>query len=348
MKQLGYNFIRLWVKVGLFCYYKNIEVVGMENIPKNKPIVFLSNHQNALMDVLLIATHLKKRPWFITRSDIFKGRFLKSLFNFLQMLPVYRIRDGKSNLHKNNAIFSQCGELLEAHEAILLFPEANHSLKRRVRPLSKGFTRIINSALEKNPDLDLQLVTIGQNYAYPTQVGDSAVLYFGKPIAAQEYKDATDFVNEIKQKVFESLTELTTHIPEIRYNEIISKIGVEGEHYLYPKRNNLRIAKDAIPQKTSPKKSSVSGILKSLFYLSNLPLVFLWKILVKPRVPEPEFEATFRFAFALLLYPIFYGIFGLILWNVYGLKTFFFGILGHIFLNMVLIKFGITSSNQKK
>ncbi|WP_431122542.1 lysophospholipid acyltransferase family protein [Flagellimonas flava] len=343
LKQLGYYFLRLWVKLALFCYYKKIKVVGMEHVPLDKPVLFLSNHQNALMDVLLIATSVKKSPWFITRADVFRGKFLKSLFRFLQMLPIYRIRDGKSNLHKNMAIFDQCGELLLSNASMVLFPEANHSLQRRVRPLSKGFTRIIENALEKDPNLELQLVPVGQNYAYPTQVGDSAILCFGEPISVQQYKDSLD----LKQKIFENLTRLTTHFPKAEYDEIIQKMGKEGECYLNPEETNATIAKGVFPQLMSKKRNLVPKTLRLLFLLWNLPLVLLWRIGLKPKVPEPEFMATFRLGFVLVTYPLFYAGSLTVLWNVCDADVAFMAVLSHMVVNLVLVKIGIASFRLK-
>ena len=59
------------------------------------------------------------------------------------MLPVYRIRDGWGNLNKNTAIFSKSALLLSEDEAVVVFPEGNHNLRRTVSPLSKGFTRVV-------------------------------------------------------------------------------------------------------------------------------------------------------------------------------------------------------------
>ncbi len=343
MKQLGYYFLKIWVKLALFCYYKKIKVVGMEHVPLDKPVLFLSNHQNALMDVLLIATSVKKNPWFITRADVFRGKFIKSLFRFLLMIPIYRIRDGKSNLHKNMAIFDQCGELLQANASIVLFPEANHSLQRRVRPLSKGFTRIIENALEKDPNLELQLVPVGQNYAYPTQAGDSATLCFGSPISVQECKDSLD----LKQRVFENLTRLTTHFPETEYNEIIRKMGQEGECYLNPEEANATIAKGVFSPMGPKKRNLAPKILRLLFLLWNLPWIFLWRIGLKPKVPEPEFMATFRLGFVLLTYPLFYAGLLTVLWNIYSADLAFVAVLAHTVVNLVLVKIGIASARLK-
>ena len=105
MKHFAYILIKYWIKAGLFCYYQKIKVVGSENIPKKGPVLFLSNHQNALMDVLLFATQCERKSWFIARSDIFKGSVLNSLFGFLQMLPIYRLRDGKGQFAQKSSYF---------------------------------------------------------------------------------------------------------------------------------------------------------------------------------------------------------------------------------------------------
>ena len=348
MKQLGYYFFKYWVSIGLFFYYRSIKVNGFDKVPQDAPVLFLSNHQNALMDILLIAVRCKRKPWYLTRADVFKSRAFRPLFEFLQMLPVYRIRDGKVNLQKNKMIFEKCGQLLGNGEAILLFPEANHSLERRVRPISKGFTRIIDAARQQNPNLNLHLVPVGQNYQAPRQGGDCAALYFGIAILVNDLKNEADFVGKIKSEVFEELKELTTHIEEDNYESIISTLENDQADFMQPRIINQCLSQnqlDAIPKRIN-KNTSVA---RFLFRLSNLPLIFLWRMWLKPKVPEPEFEATFRFGFALLVYPVFYLLLLVVLGYIYDIKTACLAVLGHAVLNLLLVKiFGITSSDRRK
>ena len=64
--KLGYNIVKLWLRTGLFFYYGRMKVVGRGNIPKNKPIMLLANHQNALMDPLMIAMNCGVKPFFFS------------------------------------------------------------------------------------------------------------------------------------------------------------------------------------------------------------------------------------------------------------------------------------------
>ncbi len=348
MKAIAYYFFKYWVTIALFFYYRNIKLKGLGHIPKNKAILFLSNHQNALMDILLIATKCGRKPWFLTRADVFKKTAFGPLFRFLQMMPIYRMRDGRASLSGNRAIFNECGTLLEQGEAILIFPEANHSLKRRIRPLSKGFTRIIAAALKKDPELDLLLIPVGQNYQTPRQAGDSAALYFGEPIAVQEYGKAEGRGMALKNEVFQKLTKLTTHISdEENYERMVTQLNDLGMDYTDPVASNQWLA-DKHATITAPRKSFGSPLFRLIFRLINFPMILLWRVFLKPKVPEPEFDATFRFGFVLLAYPLMYFLSIMALTYTFNLKTACLCCLSHVVLNLFLVKIGITSSDQRK
>ncbi|MFK5973939.1 MAG: lysophospholipid acyltransferase family protein [Flavobacteriaceae bacterium] len=325
MKGLGYYFVKGCVKFALHLYCGKIKVFGLDNIPQSRPVLFLPNHQNALIDVLLIAIDWSRKPYFLTRSDIFKRAFLKGVFNFAQMIPIYRIRDGRASLKNNQAVFDTCAELLVMNEAVVMFPEANHNLKRRVRRLSKGFTRIIFKALEKNPDLDIRIVPVGLNYKNAAAFPDEVAIYYGKDIAVQELYDPEDLkasILRIKEAVSERLKTLTTHIEsEEFYEDIVGRLDTLGVNYLDPQAVNSIIRNLDVLENENKTTSKLAGILKLfkvIFMVLNFPIVLLWRTVVKPKVPEPEFMGTFRFAFALLTYPIYFGlllILGILFWS---------------------------------
>ena len=146
MKVYLLHIIRAYLRLGLFFYFKTIRVFNAEHIPKDKPVLFLANHQNALLDPLLIATNSERFSYYLTRAGVFKKQWVSKLLNQLRMLPVYRIRDGWSNLTHNNPIFEACSNLLHNKEAIVIFPEGSHNLNRTVRPLSKGFRQYLSRA----------------------------------------------------------------------------------------------------------------------------------------------------------------------------------------------------------
>jgi 1-acyl-sn-glycerol-3-phosphate acyltransferase len=133
LKKLWLIIVEAYIKLGFLFYYKKIKKIYLEEIPKDKAVMFLSNHQSALLDPLLITVNSTRKNYFLTRADVFKNRIVKSILTSLQMIPVYRLRDGIRTITKNNEIFSYCSEILMDNNSIILFPEGNHSLNRSVR-----------------------------------------------------------------------------------------------------------------------------------------------------------------------------------------------------------------------
>lgn len=347
MKELGYNILKIWVKAGLYLFFGEIRVLGLKNVPKDKAVLFLPNHQSALIDVLLLAVDCNRKPYFLTRSDVFKNSLLVRFFSFLRMIPIYRIRDGRESLKNNQKVFEQCANILAKKEAMLIFPEGNHSLKRRVRPLSKGFTRILFAALEKKPSLDIRLVPVGLNYRNAEGFPDSVGIQFGKDIPLQDLFDASDIpasTIRIKGAVFEALKQLTTHIGnEDSYDQIIEQLDTWGVDYLNPSQVNTTIEQIGHTKGHTPNRFSGNILkrgLKFLFIVMNLPVVVVWWLLVKPRIWEPEFTGTLRFGFAMLAIPIYYlAIFCTMYFLIAPIPA-LCGSLGLFMYNLIYVKVG--------
>lgn len=104
MKRFFYYFIKVTIKWASHCYFRKIKVYGLENIPKDGGILFSPNHQGAFLDPLLVGCNLPKTVTSLTRSDLFGGP-LQWFMDALKMLPVYRIRNGYSNLKKKWGYF---------------------------------------------------------------------------------------------------------------------------------------------------------------------------------------------------------------------------------------------------
>ncbi|PWI30445.1 glycerol acyltransferase [Flavobacteriaceae bacterium LYZ1037] len=322
--------------MGLFFYYKKIIVVKEKQIPRNKPILFLSNHQNALIDALLIATTSGRFSYFLTRASVFKKNIVSKLLHSVNMLPVYRVRDGWSTITKNNYIFKTCTEKLKNNEAVALFPEGNHHLNRSVRPLSKGFTRIIFESLSAYPDLDLQLVPIGINYLDGTTFGDSVALYYGNPIPAKSMvsKFSNEEIVALRQTIQSKIKGLTTHIDPNGYAKTITKLNSLNIDYLQPKLVNACLETNFETCESNPKQTK--SWLKSFFMVLLkinlfLPIV-IWRCYIKPKIDEVEFIATFRFAIAITLVPLWLLIICMIITLNFGLL---FGIT--YFLSVLLV-----------
>ena len=264
------------------------------------------------------------------------------------MIPIYRIRDGRDALSKNEAIFDKCADILKSKSALAMFPEANHNIKRSVRPLSKGFTRILFRAMEKYPDLDIQLIPVGLNYKDAVRFPDEVSLYYGTPIALKSIYQETDLsltVIRLKESITQNLQRLTTHIPpKANYEKVEAKLFERNNNFLNPKTTNSSIQElldkpmgDKVASQQQSKKISV---FTPLFVLLNLPLVLFWWFVVKPKVWEPEFIATIRFATAFIGFAIYYLLLFTILLLSINFLVAFLTVLGIFSFNWLVVKYG--------
>ena len=342
IKKLWQHSIRAYLKLGMFFYFKKIEVHGLENSPKNKPVLLLCNHQNALLDPLIIAIKLKHFPYYLTRAGVFQKEFVSKLLSTFNMLPVYRIRDGWNNLTNNNAIFERCKILLHQNETVVIFPEGSHDLARRVRPLSKGFTRIVFDTMETYPETDLQLLPIGLNFIQAEKFPDSASMFIGKPLEAKHY--VSDNINgsvvKLKEDVHTALTKLTTHIPEENYDKTLNILNTIKANYLNPKAVNKCIANkfENCEVSNTNNASILKRFFKTLLIIALIIPYLIWKFFIQPKIIEIEFVSTFRFAIALTLVPLFILIVMLILNSLFGLKIAITYVLSVLFIGICTVK----------
>src|SRR5262245_12852056 len=111
MSEIIYQLLKFYVWASTRFYFNKVRVFGKENVKGDGPFLFVANHQNAFMDGLLFATANRVPVHFLIRADIFKKKFAAAMLRILKLMPVYRIRDGAENLHKNEEQFNECVRL---------------------------------------------------------------------------------------------------------------------------------------------------------------------------------------------------------------------------------------------
>lgn len=312
IRELWYELLRAYVSFGLRFYFKEITVVGKDKLPKDKPIIFLSNHQNAFLDALLIVTTNMGKIHFLTRSEVFGKKFYKWLLSTMRLIPIYRIRDGWESLEKNAETFRQCNDAFSKGECILLFPEGNHDQHRRVRPLSRGFTKIAFGALTQQPALDLQIVPVGINYEHHHNFFKRVSIYYGDPISVKAYNEETNGANLLREKVSEELKELIIHIDDLtKHDEILSQIKSSTLDLCDPVKVNQAL-KDNDWSRFASKKKTKSALVDVLFFpfrivfmILNFVPMSIWKS-IRKKIKDPVMVTSIKVGVGVFIFPIVY------------------------------------------
>ncbi|PRY90938.1 lysophospholipid acyltransferase family protein [Mongoliibacter ruber] len=291
MKDLFNAFLRLTVKLSLHLYFQKIRVFGKENLPKGKAVLIVCNHQNALIDPLLIATHTQLKPHFLTRASAFKNPIAAKILNYIRMIPVYRIRDGKDKMEKNKETFQKSVDILHQKGSILIFGEGGHDMKRTLRPLKKGFARIAFQTLEQNPELELLILPVGINYSAHTRSGSEVSIHFGKPFPAGDFYPKYD---NLMNTTLEAMDPLVAQIPEENYAEEVEKIIENRVNITDPIAVKAALAGNLEEADHSQLLTETGGISGGILKILIAPFFLFWKK-VKIGIKDPTFYATFKF-----------------------------------------------------
>ena len=92
MKNFFKRIVRFVVKKAIFIWckiYYRVEIKGLENIPKDEPLIFCGNHRSYLDSPLIVST-AKREMRFLAKEELYKNKFLAILGYAFEAIPVKR------------------------------------------------------------------------------------------------------------------------------------------------------------------------------------------------------------------------------------------------------------------
>ena len=299
MKKGIYIFLRFLIKIALHLYYKRIVVEGVENIPKNQPVILVANHQNALIDPLVVGAHIPIRPYFLTRAAVFKNPIAAYLLDLVQMLPVYRVLDGFSTIPQNQRTFQKTNQVLQQNGSVLIFSEGNHSTVRNIRPLSKGFTRMAYGAIAECPELIPVIVPIGLQYSAHKKSGSLVKISVGKPIPVDS--DPAQAV-KLTRQVETALKSMVVDLPNDNYDETLQRLLSNQVDVCSKEDVEQFLVENQVATKVKP----AGYLMNKMMKLFHFPLYWIWLFGIAPKMEDEVFTSTWKFVIGGLLAPIYY------------------------------------------
>jgi 1-acyl-sn-glycerol-3-phosphate acyltransferase len=212
--QLWYQFLRSEIYIaGVLAY--GVRYFGRENIPKNGPVLVVSNHQSHF-DPPLIGTGCLRRMNYLARETLFRVFPLGRLIRSLDAIPIDREGLGLNGIKESL-------RRLKRGEMVLIFPEGTRTRDGEVGPFRPGFT--VLAARSKASILPVAIE--GAFHAWPRyqklpRLGTIHVLY-GPPIAAEMVAscDERELLTEVERRVRQSHATLRKHPAFSAKNEMV-------------------------------------------------------------------------------------------------------------------------------
>ncbi|MBM3177261.1 MAG: 1-acyl-sn-glycerol-3-phosphate acyltransferase [Bacteroidetes bacterium] len=308
LSNLLYVLLRGYVRVAMHGYFSRIRIEGRENVPSKGPVLFAANHQNSFLDGVIIACTQPRILHFLVRADVFRKSWARKCLTLLKMVPVYRIRDGWNTLGQNSLSFSRCKEVFLKGKSVLIFPEGNHSNLRRLRPLSRGFTKPIIETLQQNPQINIAVVPVGLNFEDHEAPRTGITVVYGKPLWTQDYFfDGKLDANRLRDDLANLLSGQITDIGELdRYQEVEQKLVESGEDFLDPDRANQKIKVIMEGGVLSLQAVQTNKIISDQVFrrVNWIPLAaWGW---TKAQIKDPMFLGSIKFVFGVFGFPAIY------------------------------------------
>ena len=188
--------IKFIVRGALYIWFKlvyRLEINGLENVPKEGPVIFCGNHRSYIDPPLIVAT-AKRDMKFLAKEELYKNKFLAFLGWAFEAIPVKRDEKDIS------AIKTSLKDLKEG-KCIALFPEGTRNGLEKGEKVKDGvaFFAVRSGA---------KVVPCGIKGG--TKELKKLTISYGKALDYSKYKGSKDkdVLDNITKKIMDNIIEL--------------------------------------------------------------------------------------------------------------------------------------------
>ncbi|HYM59529.1 MAG TPA: lysophospholipid acyltransferase family protein [Thermoanaerobaculia bacterium] len=214
MRRVLIWFFRSLAKV----FFRRIEIAGLDNIPREGPVIFAVNHPNGLVDPLFLLCFAPRPVSFLAKAPLFRYPIIGFFTRRLDSIPVYRRQDGMLP-EQNRETFEKSRALLARGASIAIFPEGTSHSDPKLRELKTGAARIAlgasSAAAGRAAGAPIAIVPAGIYYTAKKTFRSSALVVFGAPIPVQPVQvgpngePPADAVERLTEQIENALSEIT-------------------------------------------------------------------------------------------------------------------------------------------
>lgn len=196
------RFVQFVFKVILFLSGVNTTVIGLENIPKDEPVVFIGNHRG-FFDTVVSYSRMPRLTGFIAKKEMQKVPFIRLWMKYLHCLFMDR-----SNPREGLKTILSGVEQINNGISIVIFPEGTRNKGDGIMPFHGGSFKLADKS-------NCKIIPMVQNNTenvleahFPLIKRTHTVLEFGTPIDTaaldrDERKALPDTVHDLMLQIYE-------------------------------------------------------------------------------------------------------------------------------------------------
>jgi 1-acyl-sn-glycerol-3-phosphate acyltransferase len=216
-----YPILRALAWISLRWYYRSIEVVGRERVPATGPVLLAANHNNALVDALIVATSLKRQVRLTAKATLLDHPITRFVVRATGVVPLRRradVRGDAPGIDRNTEAFRDVVASLAAGGAVLIFPEGISHSGPQLAPLRTGCARMALQAHDAGVE-GVHIVPLGLTFERKGSPRTRVLLQVGQSIdvpAVVTGVPDSQRVEAITTRLEEGLRAVTLNFPTHR------------------------------------------------------------------------------------------------------------------------------------
>ena len=205
------------VRALLRLFFRSMEVVGTENLPRDSGAVLVAWHPNGLVDPALIFAHSPRRVVFGARHGLFAWPGLGALLRSIGTVPIYRPQDSsvaggpagpEARRQANLASLDALAREVTRGAFAVLFPEGVSHDRPHLMELRPGAARLFLRACELTPPGQPPpvLLPVGLHYDRKHLMGSRALIELHPPLELPPDLEQPETTEEGRRRQVEALT----------------------------------------------------------------------------------------------------------------------------------------------
>lgn len=203
-----YSLVKIPVRLALRIFCREIETRSPSGFDLDGPLLVTANHPNSFLDAIIIGSRFSRPIHFLARGDAFRKPWHNTLLRMLNMIPVYRLSEGKENLPLNNDAFHLCREILSGNGIVLIFIEGISVNSHALQPFKKGAARI---AIENSHLPAFRVLPLAISYSSLDRLGKQVRIQTAEVIDARSllpFDDTARNMRYFNERLFGGINNL--------------------------------------------------------------------------------------------------------------------------------------------
>lgn len=239
------------VIVGLFrfvvrLFFRRVEVIGLEHLPKDGGGILVSWHPNGMVDPGLILTHFPMQVVFGARHGLFRVPVLGMMMRAIGTVPIYRAMDQKNadpetRRKANLASLDALANEVAGGSYSCLFPEGDSHDNPNLLELKTGAARFYYRARQLSPEGKAPvIIPVGLHYDSKRAFRSNALVAFHPPIELGEDLDVRPPEDEDADSARTRSRKLTEEIERVLREVVHATESWELHHLMHRARKLVR------------------------------------------------------------------------------------------------------------